>query len=214
MRPLVRFRQPLLELLPVLAAVHGLVDRRLRPAVDQREDVPAPLVARRVHRVGIARVDPHLVDARVLGDVEDALPALAAVGRLVEAAVAAVGPERTLRGHEDLARVARVDDDPADVLRILQADVLPRLPAVVGPVDAVAVRHRALAVVLAAPDPDDERVLRIDREAADRVGALLVEDRLEARAVVRRLPDAPGRRRDVEGVAPRRGRRSPRRAPT
>ena len=44
-------------------------------------------------------------------------------------------------------------------------------------VDAVAVADAALAVVLAGADPDRERILRIDRHAADRVRALPVEDR-------------------------------------
>ena len=62
-------------------------------------------------------------------------------------------------------------------------------------VDAVAVADAALAVVLAGADPDDARVLRVDRDAADRVGALAVEDRRPGGAGVRRSSRRRPRRR-------------------
>ena len=66
-------------------------------------------------------------------------PGLAAVGGLVEAAVAARRPQRALRGDVDRVAVLRVDDDAADVLGALEADVRPRPAAVLALVDAVAV---------------------------------------------------------------------------
>src|SRR5262249_62369334 len=78
----------------------------------------------------------------------------------------------------------------ADVLRVLQADVAPGLATVVGAVDAVAVGDAALAVVLAGADPDDERVLRVEGDGADGVGALVVEDGGPGGAGVGDLPDA------------------------
>ena len=132
----------------------------------------------------------HVADAGVLGDREHRRPGLAAVGRLVEAAVAAGRPERALRRDVDGVRVLRVDQDLADVLGALEADVLPALAAVLALVDAVAVADAALAVVLAGADPDDVRVLRVDRDAADRVGALAVEDGRPGGPGVLGLPDA------------------------
>src|SRR5262249_6728781 len=111
-------------------------------------------------------------------------------GRLEQAAVAAGAPQRPLGGDVDDVGVARVDQDFADVLGVLEADVLPGLAAVVGAVDAVAVGDAALAVVLPRTDPDDVRVLRVEGDVADRVGALVVEDRRPAGAGVGRLPDA------------------------
>ena len=55
----------------------------------------------------------------------------------------------------------------------------------------------ALAVVLARAEPEDVRVLRIDGDAAEREDAVVVEDRREGDAAVRRLPEAAERRRDV-----------------
>ena len=90
------------------------------------------------------------------------------------------------------------------MLGVLEADVLPGLAAVDRPVDAVAVGDAALAVVLAGADPDRERVLRVERDAADRVRALAVEDRRPGRARVGRLPDAARGDRDVpDRVVPR-----------
>ena len=95
------------------------------------------------------------------------LPGLAAVGRLVEAALAAGGPERSLRGDVDDVRVARIDDDLGDVLGLLEAHVRPALAAVEAAVDAVAVADVAAADVLAGADPDDVRG-RSDRSSRSR----------------------------------------------
>src|SRR6185369_1983806 len=135
----------------------------------------------------------------VLADLQHLLPGLAAVGRLVEAAVAPRAPQRPLRRHVDDVRVARVHDDLADVLARLEPDVLPRGAAVVGPVDAVAVGDTALAVVLTRADPDDERVLRVEGHAADRVRPLAIEDRAPGGPGVAGLPHAPRGDRHVPG---------------
>jgi hypothetical protein len=51
-----------------------------------------PLIRRREKRVRIAGVENDIGDAGVLADGEDALPGLAAIGGLVQAAVAAGAP--------------------------------------------------------------------------------------------------------------------------
>src|SRR6185503_5411304 len=114
----------------------------------------------------------------------------AAVGRLVHAAVAALAPERPLRRDENDVGVPRIDDDAADVLRVLQAEVGPALPAVDRLVDPVAVGNHPLGIVLTGADPDHVRILLVDGDHADREGAFPVEDRGEADPGVAGLPDA------------------------
>ena len=147
--------QALGELAPGGAGIGRLVDRRLGPAVDQGIDVAPALIGRRVEHIGVARVHVDLVDTGVVGDVEDAFPGGAAVGGLVDPALSAGPPQRSLRGHVDHVRVAGIDGDHADVLGILEAHVLPVLAAVEALVDAVTEGHRALAVVLARAHPHD-----------------------------------------------------------
>src|SRR6185436_12593186 len=144
-----------------------------------------------------ARVHHHVGDAGLVADLEDALPGAAAVVRAIEAAVAAVLPQRALRGDEDAVGVGVVDEDLADVLGILEPDAVPAGAAVGGLVDAVAVADAALAVVLAGAHPDDERVLGVEHDGADREALLAVEDRLPGGAAVGRVPDASGGGGDV-----------------
>ena len=80
---------------------------------------------------------------------EDQVPALAAVGRLVEAAVGAVAPERTRRAGVHGVAVLRVDDDAGDPFRLGQPDVGPGLAAVGRLVDAVADGDRVARPALA-----------------------------------------------------------------
>src|SRR5262249_50665052 len=115
-----------------------------------------------------------------------------------EPAVGAVGPE--LAGHAgvDDVRVLRVDDDPDDALGLLEPHVRPGLATVGGLVDAVADRDRVPRPGLAAADPDRLRVRRSVGDRADTLHRLLVEDRLEGRPAVERLPHAARRRADEE----------------
>src|SRR5207244_425830 len=132
-------------------------------AVDDGPDMPPSLISGRDQHIGIARIEHDVGDAGVLADIEHLVPGLAAVDGLVEATIAAGIPQRSLGRDVDDVRIARIDEDLADVFGILEADVLPRLAAVVGAIDPVAVADAALAIVLAGADPDDARVLRIER---------------------------------------------------
>src|SRR5262249_49534428 len=182
---------------PRLAAVGRFVQGALGAAVDQRPDVAAALVGRGEEHVGGARGEHDVGDAGVVADRQHLVPGATAVGRLEQAPVAAGPPQRPLRRHVHGVGAARVDDDPADVLGGRQADVLPRLAAVVGAVDAVAVADAALAVVLAGADPDHVRVLRVEHDGADGVRALVVGDGRPGGGGVGRLPDAAGGGGDV-----------------
>src|SRR6185369_3749446 len=150
------------ELAPGGAAVTALVDRRAGAAVDQRPDLALPLIGGGIEDVGVARVHRQVGDAGVLVDREDRFPGLAAVGGLVEAAVAARIPQRALGRDEDHVRIARIDDDLPNVLGALETHIDPGLAAVDRLVDAVPIRDAALAVVLAAAHPDHGRVVGVD----------------------------------------------------
>ncbi len=187
---------PRVELAPGLAAVDRLVNGRLGPAADERPDVAATLMRGSIDRIRVARVEQDVGDAGVVTDLEHLCPGLAGVGAAIDAALAAAAPQRPVSRHPDDARVARVDEDAADVLGLLENHLLPRLAAVERAIDTVAVGDAALVVVLAGADPDDVGVLRVDGQGADRVGAFAVENRCPGRAGVGRLPDAARGRSD------------------
>ena len=138
---------------------------------------------------GFFGVEHDVADAGVRADRQHRVPRLAAVGRLVEAALAAGRPQRALRGDVDDVRVARIDRRSCRCARTSsRPTLLPGLAGVGRLVDAVAEVRAALAGVLAGADPDDVRVLRIDDDAAEGERALLVEDGRERDAAVGRLP--------------------------
>src|SRR6185436_8656292 len=101
----------------------GRAARRPERGVD---DVRVSGLEREVDRAG----------ARVRA--EDLLPARAAIARAKDAALRVRGVRMPERGDVDDVRVARMDDDAADLLRVVEADVRPRLPAVARLVHAVA----------------------------------------------------------------------------
>ena len=194
--------QTRLELGPGGAGVGRFVDPRLGATVDQGPDMAPALVGRSVEHIGVARVHQDLVDAGVIGDVQDPFPGRAAVGGLVETAFAAGFPQRSLGCYIDDFGVTRIDDDVADVLGFLQPGVGPARAAVVGAIDPVAEGHRALAVVFAGADPDGVEIGRIQGQAADGVRALGVEDRRPGGAVVDGFPQPARGGADIDGLGP------------
>src|SRR5215475_5213316 len=212
---------------PRRAAVGGFVNRALGAAVDQRVEMAAALPARRVNDVGIRRIERDVGDAGVFADAQDGLPRLGAVGGLVQAAITARGPQRPLRGDVDDLAVARVNHDAADMFGLFEADLAEAAAAVLGFVNPVAVADAALAVAFARPDPDHGRVFRIERDRADRIRPVIVEDRSPGGSRVDGLPhaarcdgdeifgavmgvngerdDAPGSDRRADGTEPKAG---------
>ena len=133
-------------------------------------------------------------------DLERLRPGLAAVDRLVDAALVVRRVEVAERRHVDDVGVHRVDDDAADVVGVFEAHVRPRLARVGRLVDAVAPVGAARRGVLARADPDDLRIGVGHGDVADRDDGLVVEDRLPADAVVHRLPEAARTGRRVDRV--------------
>ena len=114
---------------------------------------------------------------------------LAAIDTLVQAAVAAITPERALGRHIDHIGIPWVHQNLADVLAMLQPHVLPGFPAIRALVHAIAVGNAALGVVLAGTHPNRHRVIGVQRHHANGITALAVEHRLPADAMIARAPD-------------------------
>src|SRR5688572_1362192 len=152
---------------------------RSRPTRDEAARATLALPCCRDEDVGVARIHLHVVGAGPVVYVEYSRPRCSAIGRLVDATLAPLAPDRTLRRDVDNVGVSRVDQDAADMFAFLEADVFPRAAAVDRLVDTVTVRDDALRVVFAGADPDHVRIFRVDRDGAYRKRALSVEDRRE-----------------------------------
>ena len=92
-----------------------------------------------------------------------------------------------------------MDDDTADRSRFLEAHRLPGQPAVGRFENAAARRDRVARVLFAGARPHLRRVGWCDRQLAHRDAGIIVEDRPERRAGIRRLPDSARRCRHEEG---------------
>ena len=183
---------------PFGTAVVGDVQPAARPA---RAEEPRP-ASERPHRreelVGVLRVDHQVGDARARVHVQDALPRLAAVGGLVDAALLAVTPRRSHGAHVHRARVRRMDDDAVDALRALQPHVPPSVAPVEAAVDAVADARRVARVPFPRARPHHVRVRLRHRDGADPQHRLVVEDRLPSESAVPRAPHASRGRAHVD----------------
>src|SRR6185503_20292601 len=104
-------------------------------------------------------------------------------------------------GHVHEVGIARMHADAADLHRLAQAEVRPRLAGVARAVDAVAVGHVAADAALAHAGVNDVRVRGGDRQRADRARLHLpVGHRRPARPAVRGLEDAAARGAHVEDL--------------
>ena len=197
MRPSSTVGNPFVSFVQVWPRIGRLVEAALGPTANQLSDRAPALIGGGVKDVGILRIHRDFGDAGVGADREHRFPRLAAVGGLVQPAVAARRPQRPDRADVDNVRVAGIDEDVLNVLGVLEPHPLPRLARVGGLVDAVAEGDAPLVVVLAGAEPDDVRVLRVDGHRAERIGAVLVEDRRPGIAAVLGLPQIARGRSDV-----------------
>src|SRR5258708_5364373 len=163
---------------------------------------PPRIPQSRIDHARIGRVDDDLDRADVLILVEDFLPGAAAVARAVQTAVRVRGVEVANRSHEDHVGVPGIDSDLADVLRVAQAEVRPRVAGVGRLVDAVTEAHRVAQGGLAAADVDHVGRRWRDRQRTDRRDGLVVEYREPGSAGVDGFPDAAVHVAEVELVGP------------
>src|SRR5205085_1469993 len=145
----------------------------------------------RIHR------DPRRA-GRGIPTLQNLVPGLAAIRCFVEAPIGRIAPERS--GHRRINRVAarRTHDDFRDPFRVRQPGEIPGLATVDRFINAVADRHAVARPAFAGADPDVLRIFRIERDGADRLHRLLVEDRLVTGPAVFRFPDAAAGRADED----------------
>ena len=189
------------ELRPRFARVGALPQSALAAATAEapRKALKAP--HRRVENARIRRIHRQIDCARAVVDEEHALPRRAAIARVIDATLGVRAERVTEGGDEDVVRILRIDSHRRDLLRLLEADVLP-VPAAVGrAVHAVAVREILAEVGLARPDVDDVVIRRRDGDRTDGCyRGVVIGDVVPGGAGVDGLPDATVHRAHVEGA--------------
>src|SRR5262245_48197974 len=102
------------------------------PAAIEPPRASLPLIGCGEKCLRILRVHDDIGRARVVVDKQYFLPRLAAVDGFKNAALGVRTPEMSYCRDIDNVRVRRMDDDAADVARILQASIFPVQTAVDG----------------------------------------------------------------------------------
>ena len=187
------------DLLPRVAAVGGLPQTAAAAAGVHAPRRALELPHRREEDARIGRIDREVDRAGGVVEEEHLLPRLAAVGRAEDAALRVRSEGVAHRGDEHAVGVARVDDDVADLLRVVEAEMLPAVAAVGRAIHARAVGQIFAQLRFAGADLDHVRIGRRDGDRADRgdVG-LAVGDVAPGLSAVRRLPHAAVHRAEVE----------------
>lgn len=146
------------QLRPRSTAVSGLEDPAVGAATVEPVGLAEAFPETRIQDAGIRRIHLEIARARpaVVGQARrQVLPRLAPIGRLEDAPLARVPPQVALGCHIGGIGIGRVRDDLADVVRVPQADVGERRPAVRRLVDPIAPGHAVADARLARAHPDD-----------------------------------------------------------
>ena len=135
---------------------------------------------------------------------QHALPFLAAIFGIEDATlrIRSVGvPERR---DKDFLRVARIDENPRNLARIVEANVRPAFAAIGGLIHAVAVGNGRTHVRLTTAHIDDLRIGGGDGDGTDGRDGLRIKNRIPGAAGIIRAPHAAAHRAEVEnlGLAP------------
>src|SRR6266571_2432198 len=180
------------EWLPVVAAVRGFKDP---PAGSVRRRIDAPrwttsVPQSRIDHLRILWIESEIDRADVVAFEQHLLPGGSAVARAIHASIRIRAVGVAERGNKHDAGIFRIDDDAANLPRIVQADVRPGLPRINGLVHPVAVGNLRAHVCFTRADVDYVRVRRRDTDGADRGDGLRVENWRPGAARVHRLPNA------------------------
>ena len=196
--------QPLRQLRPCRAAIRRFVNATrawISRVGTKRVRFPKGLLLlpqRRVDRAGIARINAHVIAARVFVFVQHAVECASAVRRPINAALG-VRPVRVAEcGDEEPIGIGGIDIDHRDHQRGVQARVHPGAARIRRFVDAVAGGEVGTDDTGARTDVDDAGIGRRHRNRADRARGLLIEQRLPVGAVISRAPEAAVVEPDIE----------------
>src|SRR5271154_5291108 len=117
--------------------------------------------------MGIVRTEGDVDGAGIFVLVENFLPGFAAIGGAKNTALGIRAERMAQSRHKNNVSIPGIDNYLADGSRVVQADVLPCLPAVEGFINSVAMRDVAADAGLAGTDIDDIRVGNCHGETAD-----------------------------------------------
>jgi hypothetical protein len=186
---------------PGIAAVGRFEEAAAGAAAIEVVGIAAHLPEAGVEHARIGRVHGEIDRAGVGTAREDLLPGGAAVGGAIDAAHFVRPPEMAERGDVHDVGILGMDAHRADGLAILQPDIAPRLAAVDGFVDAVAVGGIAAHAGFAHAHVDHVGVGIGHRDGAHGTGLeLAVGDRQPGAAAVGGLPDAAAHAAEVVDV--------------
>ncbi len=113
------------QLFPGESAVHRFVQAAAGATTVEVPGLAADLPQCGVNYTGISGIEYHINRAGIVVLVEDLLPGFATVGRAENTPLSIRPPGMTQSCDQHNVRIARVDDDGADVARVLQTYVLP-----------------------------------------------------------------------------------------
>src|ERR1700730_9933405 len=128
------------------------------------------------------------------------LPFLAAILRIKNASLRIRPIRMPQRRHEDSFGVSRIDQNPRNLPRILQANVRPSLPAVRGPVHPVAISNIRAHVRFARSHINNLRIRSRHRDRPNRSNSLRVKYRLPSAPRIVASPNAAADCAKIEKV--------------
>ena len=132
--------QALLQLLPAVATVGGLVQATAGTATAYIPGFPAVIPHGRINHTRIAGVHAQEADAGIRIDKQHSLPIGATVDRSIDTALLGRGPGTSLRTDINNIRILRIHNDLRYLPRLIQAKVNPGAARIAGLIYAVAVR--------------------------------------------------------------------------
>ncbi len=155
---------------------------------------------RRVHHVGVQRIERQIDGSGRITAVEHLRPAPSAVVTAIDTARRIWSEHMPQRRHQHPIGVARIDQDRADVSCRVEPQVAPCRPAVIRAIDAIAGHDVVSCRHLARSGIEHPGVRRRDRERADRGTLFVLHQARPGPAGVIGLPDPAAGATEVEAV--------------
>src|SRR6185312_12114556 len=152
------------------------------------------------HGLWVVRIKRHINSAGVFVFEKDFLPCRSAVTGAEDATFRAWAVSASHGRDEYDIGILRINGNAADMARRVETDVLPRLSAVSGFINAIAIRQVGTEIGFTGAYIDDRRIRLRHGNRANRRNGLAVKGRLPGDAAIRGLPHATAYTTEIVNV--------------
>ena len=193
-------RQAFSQTLPARTSIHGFVQCTSLTGYNIIPGFSIPFPCRSIERLIVRRIHDDFDNPDFFGDVENFLPGFSSIRGFKHPPFFVIAIVVTKSCDIDNIRIIGVDENPRDMVSVMQAHICPSLSSICGFKHSGSGKWAPRHQDLSCTHPDNVGIGWSDGDTSDCKCGLILEDRFPGGAVVNGFPEIPGSCAHIYGV--------------